>query len=153
MQTEDQITVDAPREVVIEEMQDPENIEVTLPVSEASVELVDELTYKASLKETLSVMTLELDIDMEAVEFNPPDSFTIKLSGTGSEGGTTVEGHIEYTLTEVEGGRTQIDQVMDLDVSGKLASLGLRILRSTVTKRTKQMAQNLEELFAETEPS
>lgn len=151
MQTEDQITVEASREVVIEEMQDAKNIERTLPVSKASVELVDELTYEATLTESLSVMTFELDIDIEVVEFDPPDSFKIKLSGSGSDGGTTVEGIIEYTLSEVEDGKTQIEQVMDLDVSGKLASLGLRILRSTVTKRTKQMAQNIEDLFADLE--
>ena len=146
--SEERIVVDAPREKVIEEMQRPEMLELTIPYC-ANVEQVGERQYGAEVSERISMMSLDMLLDIEVTEFNPPDDFAVTISGHGEGSDTRVSANADFDLSDTEDGKTAIDFTMDIDVSGKLASLGFRMLRSTVEDRTDQMVANIEEAFAE----
>lgn len=148
MEIEDQLTVDAPRELVIEEMQKPENLQEVIPNCQ-NVEEVGEREYELEISERISMVSLDLDADLTITEFNPPDSFVVTIDGEAPGSNTDVSARTTYELSEAEGGGTVIDYYMDIEVSGKLASLGFRMLKSTVNKRIEQMGDNIEELFAD----
>lgn len=146
--SEERILVDVPRETVIEEMQKPEMLERTIPNC-TNVDEIAEHEYRAEVSERISMMSLDMVLDIDVIRFNPPDDFAVAISGHGDESDTRVSAEANFELSEVDDGRTAIDFEMDIDVSGKLASLGFRMIRSTVEERTDQMIENIEEAFAE----
>lgn len=148
MEIEDQVTVDAPREVIVEEMQTPEALEQVIPNCK-NVEEVAEREYEAEVSERISMVSLDMEIEIFITEFNPPESFNVNLDGTAPGSNTDVNATMTYELSETDDGGTLIDYYMDIEVSGKLASLGFRMLKSTVHKRIEEMTDNVQELFAE----
>lgn len=148
MEVKDQLKVNAPRDVVIEEMQKPEALKQVIPNCEELHE-VEEHVYVAKISERISMISMDLEVDIRIEDFNPPDSFSVVIDGEAPGSNTDVRADTNYELTEAEDGGTVIDYYMDIDVSGKLASLGFRMLKSTVNKRVEQMGQNVEEYFAE----
>lgn len=164
MEVEDQLEVAAPRSVIIEEMQKPESLQQVIPNCE-SVEEVSEHEYIAQISERISMVSLDLEVDIHIEKFNPPNSFAVVVDGEAPGSNTAVSAEATYELKKApavagDGGSvinpdpsgeegTVITQSMDIEVSGKLASLGFRMLKSTVNKRIEQMGSNVEELFAE----
>ena len=148
MEVEHKIAVDANRDLIIAEMQRPEVLQEVLPNCE-EVTQVSEQQYKAKISEQISMVSLDMEVDIEIVDFNPPDSFSVVVEGTAPKSNTEVAADTQYELTRADDGGTVVDSHMDIEVSGKLASLGFRVLKSTVHKRTEQMANNIEEEFAE----
>jgi carbon monoxide dehydrogenase subunit G len=144
--SEERIVVGAPRQTVVDEMQRPEVLERTIPTC-TGVERIDEHEYEASVSERISMMSLDMLLDIDVVEFNPPDDFAVTISGHGEGSDTRVSADAQFDLSETEDGQTAIDFTMDIDVSGKLASLGFRMLRSTVEQRTDEMIENIETEF------
>lgn len=145
--SEERIVVDADRETVVEEMQKPEMLEQTIPNCQG-VEEVGEREYEAAVTERISMVSLDLVLDVDVTEFNPPDNFAVSISGHGEGSDTRVNADGTFDLSETDDGKTAIDFEMDIDVTGKLASLGFRMLRSTVEERTDQMIENIEDAFA-----
>lgn len=150
--SEERIVVDVPRETVIEEMQKPAMLERTIPNC-SNVEEIAEHEYRAEVSERISMMSLDMELDIDVIRFNPPDDFAVSISGHGDGSDTRVNAEGNFDLSELEDGKTAIDFEMDIDVSGKLASLGFRMIRSTVEQRTDQMIANIEEAFAESSVS
>jgi len=146
--SEESIEVDVPREVVIEEMQKPAMLQRTIPNCQ-NVEAVGERQYVAEVSERIAMVSLDLVLDIDVVEFDPPDSFAVEIQGQGEGSDTRVSAEATFDLFEPEPGKTTIDYAMDIDVSGKLASLGFRMIQSTIRERSDQMIANIEEAFAE----
>jgi len=150
--SEERIVVDVPRETVIEEMQKPAMLERTIPNC-SNVDEIAEHEYHAEVNERIAMMSLDMELDIDVIRFNPPDDFAVAISGHGDGSDTRVSAEANFDLSEVESGKTAIDFEMDIDVSGKLASLGFRMIRSTVEQRTDEMIANIEEAFAESSVS
>lgn len=148
MEVEDQFTVDAPREVIVEEMQKPDALKEVIPNCQEVTE-VAEREYEAKVSERISMVSLDMEIEISITEFNPPESFDVNLDGTAPGSNTDVSATMTYNLSELDDDSTLIDYYMDIEVSGKLASLGFRMLKSTVNKRIEQMTDNVQELFEE----
>ncbi len=146
--SEERILVDVSRETVIDEMQKPEMLERTIPNC-THVEETGEREYRAEVSERISMMSLDMELGIDVIRFNSPDDFAVSISGHGDGSDTRVSAEANFDLSEVDDGRTAIDFEMEIDVSGKLASLGFRMIRSTVEERTDQMIENIEEAFAE----
>ncbi|MEF8812451.1 MAG: SRPBCC domain-containing protein [Halovenus sp.] len=148
MQIDETITVPTDRETVIEQMQKPVVLERVIPNC-TSVEQVGERQYRAEVSESVSRVSLDLELDLDVTEYDPPDSFTVTVSGDAPGSNTRVEAEARYDLEDTPDD-TVIDKTMTIDVSGKLASLGVRMLRSTVNDRLQTMVANTK---AEFEPA
>lgn len=146
--SEESIEVDVPRAIVIEEMQQPEMLEETIPNCE-HVEEEAQRQYVAQVSESIAMVSLDLTLDIDVVEFDPPDSFSVEINGDSEGSDTRVSAEATFDLSEPEPGKTTIDYHMDIDVSGKLASLGFRMIQSTIRERSDQMIANIEAAFAE----
>ena len=148
MEINGEIDVDAPRETVVTEMQRAEVLEEVIPHCTRCDE-VGEREYEAELSKRISMVSVDLEINIGIEEFEPPESFVVAVDGTAPGGNTDVNADMAFDLSETDAGGTFIDYEMDIEVSGKLASLGFRMLKSTVTKDIEKMANNVEEQFSE----
>ncbi|RQG88048.1 hypothetical protein EA462_14455 [Natrarchaeobius halalkaliphilus] len=147
MEVEETVSVPTDRETVIEQMQRPDVLERVIPNC-TGVEEVDKRVYEAEVSESVSRVSLDLEVDLEVTEFNPPDSFVVSVDGEAPGSNTQVQAEARYELEENDD-QTDIHQTMTIDVSGKLASLGFRMLRSTVNKRMQTMVDNVQAEFEE----
>jgi len=148
MQIEETIAVPTDRETVIEEMQRPAVLERVIPNC-TGVEQAGERQYRAEVSESVSRVSLDLTLDLDVTAYDPPDSFAVTVDGDAPGSNTRVEAEAQYDLEETPDG-TVIHKTMTIDVSGKLASLGVRMLRSTVDDRLQTMVANTK---AEFEPA
>ena len=152
MEVDGEIEVDAPRETVIREMQEANVLEQVIPNC-TNVEEVGTREYEAEVSEQISMVSLDMELNVSIEKFNPPDSFSVVLDGTAPGSNTDVNADMMFELSETDSSGTLIDYEMDIEVSGKLASLGFRMLKSTVNKRIDQMADNVQKQFSEQKTS
>lgn len=148
MKVDGSITVDAPREEVFSEMQDPAMLGRAIPNCE-SVERIGDDEYEAIIEERIAGVTLRMSVDIALTELREPEYVEISLEADALGGNTGAEGTGSFDLSQADGGGTEIDYVMDISVSGKLASLGFKMLNHVVSDRIGAMADNIEEIFEE----
>lgn len=151
MDFDGEITVSAPRATVFQEMQRPEMLGRTMPNCE-SVEQIDEHTYKFTVAEKISKIKLDLENEIEITNLHEPDLVEVEISGNAPGTNTEARGNGRFELSETDDGQgTDIHYTMEIDVSGKLASIGFRMLKHVVTNRINQMADNIRSAFEEPE--
>mgnify|MGYP001182515493 FL=1 len=145
MEFEGDILVPAERQFVFDEMQKPENIQKILPNCE-SVEQVENNKYVAVLNEKVSKISMKLETELELVEIREPDLVKITITGDAPGSNTSVQGTATFDLT-AEGQETRIQYTMDVEVSGKLASIGFRMIKHVAKKRIDEIGSNLQTVF------
>ncbi|ARE40765.1 Carbon monoxide oxidation accessory protein CoxG [Rhodovulum sp. P5] len=82
-------------------------------------------------------------------EMVEPQSLTLSGEGKGGAAGFA-KGHAHVTLDEVEGG-TQLSYQLEVEVGGKLAQLGSRIIHGVAHKLTDQFFTNFKAAVEEPE--
>ena len=145
MEFEGDILVPAERQFVFDEMQKPENIQKILPNCE-SVEQVENNKYVVVLNEKVSKISMKLETELELVEIREPDLVKITITGDAPGSNTSVQGTATFDLT-AEGQETRIQYTMDVEVSGKLASIGFRMIKHVAKKRIDEIGSNLQTVF------
>lgn len=144
-----EVTVDAPRQVVFEEMQKPEMLQKTIPNCE-SVEKIGENKFKAIVDEKISKISMKLETEVELTELREPDFVAVSISGDAPGSSTSVAANGSFELEEANGGdKTLVHYTMDMEVSGKLASIGFRMIKHVVKKRIDEMVDNIQSAFEE----
>ncbi|HII51741.1 MAG TPA: carbon monoxide dehydrogenase subunit G [Halobacteriales archaeon] len=145
MEFEGDILVPAERQFVFDEMQKPEMIQKILPNCE-SVEKVEDNKYVAVLNEKVSKISMKLETELELVEIREPDLVKLTITGEAPGSNTSVQGTATFELSE-EGQETRIQYTMDVEVSGKLASIGFRMIKHVAKKRIDEIGTNLQTVF------
>ncbi|HIJ12963.1 MAG TPA: carbon monoxide dehydrogenase subunit G [Halobacteriales archaeon] len=145
MEFEGDILVPAERQFVFDEMQKPEMIQKILPNCE-SVEKVEDNKYVAVLNEKVSKISMKLETELELVEIRDPDLVKLTITGEAPGSNTSVQGTATFELSE-EGQETRIQYTMDVEVSGKLASIGFRMIKHVAKKRIDEIGTNLQTVF------
>ena len=145
MEFEGDILVPAERQFVFDEMQKPEMIQKILPNCE-SVEKVEDNKYLAVLNEKVSKISMKLETELELVEIREPDLVKLTITGEAPGSNTSVQGTATFELSD-EGQETRIQYTMDVEVSGKLASIGFRMIKHVAKKRIDEIGSNLQTVF------
>jgi uncharacterized protein len=144
---EDSVVLGAPRERLWALLDDIEALKRILPGCE---ELEEEAPgrYRAIMHTKLQFLTLRVKGTAELTDMRPPDHARLEISGKplGLAGSFTVAVPIDVFETDA-GGTRGVYQV-DVQLTGRLASFGAPILRSTVKSQVRQMIANLEREMA-----
>lgn len=146
MQLQDEVVIPANRDVVFNALNDPAILQASIPgceeiVSHSNTDLEATVVVKFGAVKAQFKSNVELDPS------NGPGQFT--LSGNGDAGvAGLASGKATVTLTEVNEG-TALNYTVDIDISGKLAQLGSRLVESTSKKLARQFFVNFEQALAE----
>ncbi|MEM6942005.1 MAG: carbon monoxide dehydrogenase subunit G [Pseudomonadota bacterium] len=142
MELNDEIVINAPRDVVYAALNDAEVLQACIPGCEELIKTSDtELEARVVLKigpvkaKFKGKVTLDPD--------NPPEHFSLTGEGNGGAAGFA-KGGAEVTLTEHEDG-TLLRYDAKADIGGKLAQLGSRLVQGTA----KKLSAKFFESFAE----
>ncbi len=141
MRVAGEYTIAAPRNEVWAALLDPEVLAGTLPGFQR-LERVDENTFTGALALGVGPVQGRFDGRLELSDLAPPESYRLKMHGRGVPG--FVEGEGEVRLAEAETG-TLLSYDVEVQVGGKVAGVGQRLLEMVSRTLTKQALERLEQ--------
>jgi carbon monoxide dehydrogenase subunit G len=131
---------DGPREEVWEIVRDPEVLATALPGTQ-SLEQVGENEYAGKMNVRIGPVAGVFAGKIIVSDEVPPESCTLEVEGKGAPGFGSGTGHVQ--LVELEDGQTLLKYEGDMQVGGKIASVGQRLI-DTASK--SMISQGLESL-------
>lgn len=131
MDLSDEILIQAPRAVVYAALNDPEILKDCIPgceelIKHSETELEAMVVLKIGPVKAKFKGHVTLDPDL------PPEHFSLTGEGTGGAAGFA-KGGADVTLTE-DGDATLLTYTAKVDIGGKLAQLGSRLIQGTAKK-------------------
>ena len=140
MKLQGEYIFDGPREEVWEIVRDPEVLATALPGTQ-SLELVGENEYAGKMNVRIGPVAGVFAGKIVVSDEVPPESCTLEVEGKGAPGFGSGTGHVQ--LVELEDGQTLLKYEGDMQVGGKIASVGQRLI-DTASK--SMISQGLESL-------
>ncbi len=131
MQLNDEIRIEAPREQVYAALNDPQILRKSIPGCE-EIEQVSETELIATVVTKIGPIKARFKGQVTLSDLNPPNSYTISGQGKGGSAGFA-KGGAKIVLEE-DGGATVMRYEVQIDVGGKLAQLGGRLIEGTAKK-------------------
>jgi carbon monoxide dehydrogenase subunit G len=141
MQLKGAHTFQAPRQMVWEALMDPAVLAQALPGGE-QLKRLGENEYKAVMNVRVGPVQGKFEGKIELSNITPLDQYHMKVSGSGPAG--FVNGAGGLVLTE-EGSNTLLQYEGDVQVGGKIAGVGQRLIDSTAKSIIKQGFKVLDE--------
>ena len=135
-------TFSGPREKVWDLLQDPEVLAKALPGTERLARTSDD-RFEGVMKVSVGPVTAaKFDVVVVLGDKTPPERFTMQIEGKGAVGHT--RGQAAVHLTEQAGNRTGMEYTSSVQVGGKIAALGQRLLESVSRKMMQEALDALE---------
>jgi carbon monoxide dehydrogenase subunit G len=126
-----EFTIPAPRERVWAALNDPETLKRCIPGCE-SLEQTSDTAFDAKMSAKIGPVKARFDTAIELSNVNPPQSYTISGQGKGGPAGFG-KGSADVSL-EAQGDATVLRYSAALQVGGKLAQIGSRLVGGTARK-------------------
>lgn len=146
MLIESEFTFDAPREAVFDGLQDPDILASALPGTDL-LDLTGEDRYEGQMEASVGPVTAaRFAVVVELKNKVRPESFDMHVDGKGKAG--FVNGVAKVALEERDGG-TVMKYRADLQVGGRVASVGQRLLDSVGKAMSKQGLEAVSRSLAE----
>ncbi|MEJ2733837.1 MAG: carbon monoxide dehydrogenase subunit G [Anaerolineae bacterium] len=140
MKLEGEYIFDGPREAVWEIVRDPEVLATALPGTQ-SLEQVSENEYAGKMHVRIGPVSGIFAGKIVVSDEVPPESCTLSVEGRGAPGFANGTGHVR--LAEQEGDKTLLKYDGEMQVGGRIASVGQRLI-DTASK--SMIGQGLESL-------
>ncbi|MCE7986043.1 MAG: carbon monoxide dehydrogenase [Caldilinea sp. CFX5] len=134
MQIQGTHTFKAPQSIVWDALQDPTLLSMALPGGE-QLEKLNENEYKAAMNVRVGPVQGKFEGKIELGDINPPDSYRMKVSGQGAPGFVNGAGNVRL---EGNGAETIMHYTGDVQVGGKIAGVGQRLIDSTAKSIIRQ---------------
>ena len=135
-------TFKGPRTTVWELLQDPEVLAKALPGTERLV-LTSPDHFQGVMKVSVGPVTAaKFDVTVVLLDKVVPEHFTMQIDGKGSVGYT--KGTASITLAEAPDATTAMQYTSNVQVGGKIAAVGQRLLESVGKMMMRQALEALE---------
>lgn len=128
---------------------DADVLEQTIPGAENLEREGDH--YEGTLERGLAGITVTLSVDVDITEKDRPDWLECEIEGTDNTINSRVDGDAHVDFEASEGEQTTLVYETEFNFSGKLASLGSRIIRRKVNNDLETFFSNLSEYADEQE--
>ncbi len=143
MELNDEIFIDAPRDVVYAALNDPEILKQCIPGCEELTKSSDtQLSARVVLK--IGPVKAKFGGDVTLDPSEAPAKFSLVGEGNGGVAGFA-KGGADVELAEENGG-TMLRYAAKAEIGGKLAQLGSRLVASTANKLSKNFFQKFDEV-------
>ena len=133
------------RETLWQALLDPDVLAATLPGFQR-LERVGEHEFAGALALGVGPVQGRFEGRVRLYDLVPPASYSLALEGEGTPG--FVRGGGSLHLHEQDGG-TRLAYALDVDLGGRIAALGQRLLEMTARTLTRQALNNLERRLRE----
>ncbi len=134
------LTIHAPRQKVWSFLVDPRAVSKCLPDVQ-SLEVLEEGKFKAVVRVGVSFIKGNFAFDVAMLDLNAP--LHARITGHGSGLGSAVDVDSAIELADGVHDTTRLDWKADVVISGTIASVGARLLNTTVEKKTSELFECL----------
>ena len=135
-------TFGGPRALVWDLLQDPAVLAKVLPGTER-LELTGPDQFRGVMKVSVGPVTAaRFDVSVALTDKVAPDRFGLQIDGKGAVGHTRGTAKIE--LSEATADTTLMQYTSDVQIGGKIAALGQRLIESVGRKMMKEALDALE---------
>lgn len=134
--------IPASRDAVWEALNDPEVLKACIPGCD-ELEMTGENTMRADMTAKVGPVKSRFKVNITIENQKPPESYTLSGEGQGGAAGFA-KGGADVTLIE-EGDETVLRYSANMQIGGKLAQVGSRLVQGTANK----LAGNFFTSFAE----
>jgi uncharacterized protein len=143
MQLKQEVRINAPRERVFAALNDVNILKQAIPGC-SEMEQISDTKFSATVISKVGPIKIKFLGEVNLSEVVPPASYT--LTGQG-KGGTEGFAKMKADVNLVEDkGATLLTYDVTVDVGGKLAQMGGRLIEGTSKKRANEFFQNFEKL-------
>ena len=148
MELKDEITIEAPKDIVFAALNDPEILKQCIPgceelIKKSDTEMEAKVVFKVGPVKARFSGAVTLNVD------GAPDAMTLSGQGTGGAAGHA-KGGADVTL-EGAGETTVLRYEAKAEIGGKIAQLGSRLIQSTAKKLAAKFFKSFAEVMAEKE--
>jgi hypothetical protein len=140
IELEDTVLFEAPRELLWEMILDPDVLARIVPGCDQLM-VVNENEYQGQMRIKLGPMDGVFRGTVALSNLQPPQSFHLIINGRGPSG--IINGEGDVSLADVENG-TEFSYTGQGQISGRMASVGQRVMTSSAKAITKQSLDNLD---------
>lgn len=140
IELEDKVIFEAPRELLWEMILDPAVLARIVPGCD-KLEVVNENEYQGQMRIKIGPMDGVFRGTVALSDLQPPESFHVIVNGRGPSG--IVNGEGDVRLVEAEEG-TEFSYAGHGQISGRMASVGQRVMTGSAKAVTKQSLENLD---------
>lgn len=135
MHFEGHVPIKADRQKTWDLLMDPQKVGSCGPGVER-VEVLDDKRFRIHAKVGIGLIRATFAVVVERADERAPDY--AQLKGTGKAPGSAVDGVAEMHLSDGADGTTIMDWKADVQIHGKLASVGARLIEGTAKKMIDQ---------------
>jgi len=148
MKIEGNFKLKADRQAAWDIMLQPGTLASCVPGAK-KIEAVDDRTYDCLVKQSVGPISVSLQFIVKLTEVNPPEY--VKAEGRGEALGKmgTFNVILEVTLKEASGGEIEVSYASDVNIVGKLATFGERIMRAKAKTVGEELGTNLQKKMQE----
>lgn len=125
-------TIPASRQEVWDALNDAEVLKACIPGCD-EMERVSDTEFKARITAKIGSIRAKLKGVVELSNIDPLNSYTISGSGEGGVAGF-VKGGANVKLSDIDAGGTLLVYEMQIDLGGKLAAVGSRVIQGVAKK-------------------
>ena len=148
MKLEDEIIINAEREIVFAALNNEDLLRAAIPGCEC-LEKTSENDFTATIVCKVGPMKIKFMGQVTLADVKAPESYTMTGSGKGGPAGfAKMKAKVNL---EREGNSTRLKYVVDVDIGGKLAQMGGRLLEGTAKKYSSQFFQSFEGLIQQSD--
>ena len=133
-------TFDGTREEVWELVRDPQVLSTALPGTQ-NLNQVSESEYQGQMSVRIGPVSGVFSGKVVVSDEVPPESYTLAVEGRGAPGFAKGTGHVQ--LIDLDDGTTLMKYEGDVQIGGKLASVGQRMLETVSKSMTRQGLETL----------
>lgn len=144
MKIEGEYVFDGPREEVWKIVRDPDELMKALPGTQ-SMKQLSPTEYEGAINIRIGPVSGSFAGKLTVSEENPPESCTLTVEGKGAAGFAKGVGHVH--MTEQAENKTLFKYTGELNIGGKLAGIGQRLIdsvgKSMINKGLDTLNKNL----------
>ncbi len=132
---------DAPREIVWETLMDPDALATALPGGEKLHRLSDN-EYEAALNVRVGPVQGNFDGQIEITDVEPPRTYHMSVNGQGGPGFVNGGGNVKLEQVDED---TLMTYAGEVQVGGRIAGVGQRLIESTARSIIRQGLETLDQ--------
>ena len=140
-----EFSFEAPQDAVWTALMDPEVLRAALPGTDR-LDRIDETNFAASWRVRLGPIRGSFAGSIVLSDVQPPVSYHMTATGKGPVG--VVTGEADFHL-RAEGAATVLEYELESRISGRLASIGQRLVESSMRSLVRDALQGLSERIRE----
>lgn len=149
MKLKDSFIINAPKENVWEVFMDVEKLASCVPGCE-NMTALSETEYEADMDVKTKFMKIRFKANGQLKDMVEGEELNVEMTGKPTKLAGLFKTKMKVNLEELEEAKTKVIYNMDLQMTGRLASLGDVLMRGTVKKSGDEFAENVQALFSHT---